>query len=496
MLEGDSHGDLASVVFGSVVGLLSITVLGGVFGSGLRYAFSALIGRFFGPEVLGIFAIGFVVVKGAGSFCRLGLDQAAKKFVPAYRSESDRTNDGGDLSTHITFSLVLPFLAGLGVIGFYFAAVTVTGSRLGYPEVIDVFVIAIPAFAVFITGVNVLYAFGASTIAVAIRDVGFSTVLVLSVVVASLFENGAVLAIRGYAVVTGFGAGGVLYAIYARRDVSPRLTKRFDYGTVLRVAVPLNLSAMVVFALGWSDIILLSYFLEVRDVGWYQAAVQTSLLLTLLPTAIDRVFPVHVARLHQTDPSAIGPVFKAMTKWALSVSVLLVTFVLLYDDELLALFDFNVAGLTAVLAVLLIGQLVSAAAQPSQSILFVTDYQKLEFANNAVALALNVALNVVLIPRYGILGAAAATAVAYTVLALAQLVEVRVLFGISPLYLGYWRAGLALALSLPVVAYASTWVDYGLVEAPIVGAAYLGTFMAVTSLLGPDDLDRELLNAL
>jgi O-antigen/teichoic acid export membrane protein len=68
--------------------------------------------------------------------------------------------------------------------------------------------------------------------------------------------------------------------------------------------------------------------------------------------------------------------------------------------------------------VLAIGILARAAAGPAQGLLVVTGHQNTTAAVMFISVVLNAGLNLALIPRFGLLGAAAATASAFALEAL------------------------------------------------------------------------------
>jgi O-antigen/teichoic acid export membrane protein len=82
-----------------------------------------------------------------------------------------------------------------------------------------------------------------------------------------------------------------------------------------------------------------------------------------------------------------------------------------------------------------------------------TGHSRLLLANSLGSLALNLLLNLLLIPRLGITGAAIATAVSNLTVSSLQIFETRRLEGyaFSPLY--YYRVWIALALLAPVLLW-------------------------------------------
>ena len=64
--------------------------------------------------------------------------------------------------------------------------------------------------------------------------------------------------------------------------------------------------------------------------------------------------------------------------------------------------------------------------------LLMTGHQKLSFLNSIAAVTVNVVLGIILTPRYGAMGVAISTGLAYTVANLARLLQVRLLLKTQP----------------------------------------------------------------
>ncbi len=64
--------------------------------------------------------------------------------------------------------------------------------------------------------------------------------------------------------------------------------------------------------------------------------------------------------------------------------------------------------------------------------LLMTGHQKLSFLNSIVAVVVNIVLGIILTPRYGAMGVAISTGVAYAVINLMRLVQVRLLLKMHP----------------------------------------------------------------
>jgi O-antigen/teichoic acid export membrane protein len=105
--------------------------------------------------------------------------------------------------------------------------------------------------------------------------------------------------------------------------------------------------------------------------------------------------------------------------------------VLAIGEPLLSLFGSDFTGGGAVLLILVFGILTRASIGPVESLLTMAGYQKSCAAAFALAVVVNIGLNVVLIPRFGLVGAASATTVAMLVETLAITLLVRRHFGFT-----------------------------------------------------------------
>jgi O-antigen/teichoic acid export membrane protein len=84
------------------------------------------------------------------------------------------------------------------------------------------------------------------------------------------------------------------------------------------------------------------------------------------------------------------------------------------------------------LIILSIGTSIFAVFGVSGTALVVSGYQKLNLVNALSATILNICLNIILIPKYGIMGAAWATLSSMTFIALARLIETWIFLKINP----------------------------------------------------------------
>jgi len=158
---------------------------------------------------------------------------------------------------------------------------------------------------------------------------------------------------------------------------------------------------------------MLGVLTSASDVGVYNVAVQGALLVSFPLTACNAVLAPNVARLHaQGDHERMQRLLTSATLAVSLASAAAALVLILAGPWLLAgLFGETFTGGYPALAILAIGQLISAWAGSVGLFLSMTGHEKDTLKGMMVAALLNVALNAVLIPPFGTAGAATATAI-------------------------------------------------------------------------------------
>ena len=211
-----------------------------------------------------------------------------------------------------------------------------------------------------------------------------------------------------------------LYGLYIVRDTIFGGFSRPELGTMLRYGLPLVPAAVLLWALALIDRVLLSRLADLDAVGQYAIALRLGGLLLLAVNAFQLALTPFFFSLFSQDPElekeARGRTLTYMTFIYGSAAVLISLFARevlhivapAFGDSYKAVMPLTFGtvfyGLSSLL---LLG--ISLARKTS-----------LVLAFTAVAAAVNVILNVALIPPYGMVGAAVATGTGYAVLALAS----------------------------------------------------------------------------
>ncbi len=196
---------------------------------------------------------------------------------------------------------------------------------------------------------------------------------------------------------------------------------------VLRFSLPQTLTTMLLYIMLWTDILLLGRLGAAGEVAVYRVAQNLLSPAQTISTSTGQMFAPRIAAEDaRGDHATLGLMLKRVTYWNIALSLPVFLVLLLLPRPLLGLFGPRYeAGATA-LVILAAGQLFNAATGPLGQVINMSGRPYVTMANNAAVAALNIVGCVILIPRYGITGAACSTTASITLVNLIKLVQVRV----------------------------------------------------------------------
>ncbi len=215
--------------------------------------------------------------------------------------------------------------------------------------------------------------------------------------------------------------------------------------------------------------------------------------------SFNQVYSPQASRLylnHKRDELAV--LFKSMGKWSFSLAFPLFCLTVAFPKEILSVFGQGFVSASSALVVLSFAMLFNFASGPVTTTLILIGRPRLALLDYVLVLGAEVGLAFLLIPQYGLMGAAIARLVGTAMNNLIPLAQVWWILRIHPYRRDYWKpiaAGLiATAAALLAVHVLGLHVGplAAIVAAAIVGVVYIG----MTLLLGLSAEDRSAVDAL
>lgn len=213
------------------------------------------------------------------------------------------------------------------------------------------------------------------------------------------------------ATLVAFGVGAWLLGKALPAEVRGA-TAGYDTRAWLGSALSLSLLAAMQVITAQTDIVMLGWLTSPQEVGIYTVAVRGAALVVFVLQAVNLALEPHVARLYTTgDRERLQRTVTWSARVVLAAALPVAGLFALFGDAILRLvFGQPYVGAHTALTVLAAGQVVNAAMGSVGLLLNMTGRERETATGQAVAAAANVLLNLLLIPRYGVEGAAVATA--------------------------------------------------------------------------------------
>lgn len=233
-------------------------------------------------------------------------------------------------------------------------------------------------------------------------------------------------------------------------------------GEFWRFAAPRGAASVFQISVLWLDVLLVGAIGSTREAGVYGTASRFALLGTLAIEAVRlAIAPQLGAMFARRDLASAQRVYRVATWWLMIVSWPAYIVVALFSPVVLRIFGPGFGEAQDALTILALAMLVNIGTGNVNVVLLMAGKSIWNLQNTAISFAINVTLNVLLIPRYGITGAAAAWAASIAWDNLAPLVQIRRSLGLSPFGRGYLRVVAAGAAFGAVALAVRLWLGAG-----------------------------------
>jgi O-antigen/teichoic acid export membrane protein len=124
-------------------------------------------------------------------------------------------------------------------------------------------------------------------------------------------------------------------------------------------------------------------------------------------------------------------IYKLVTRLLLTFSIPISTILILFPTKVLLIFGSEYMASSTVLILLTLGAFFQTIFGPAGPLLSMSGYTNLVFINSLFAFVLNFLLNFILIPNFGLIGAAVSTLITMVLLGIARTIEVKIIFNFS-----------------------------------------------------------------
>ena len=211
------------------------------------------------------------------------------------------------------------------------------------------------------------------------------------------------------ATLIAFTVGAVLLGRVLR--TAPKAKPVIEWRNWLVTALPFLLISAMYVVNSRTSLLMLGALGEETDAGLYQVASRGAEFIGMVLLAVNTAFSPTLARLYaQNQQRQLEHAVARSTRLITLVSLPIALAFIVFGQYFLALFGPEFAPARSALITLSIGQLINAATGTVATLLNMTGHERDTALVVGLSAVMNVVLNLLLIPRLGLEGAALATA--------------------------------------------------------------------------------------
>jgi len=479
----------------------SIALFGSVINRILNYVLRIIIARGLGVEEYGLFTLAVMVMRAFVAFSALGLTEGIVRYVSYYRG----LNDEKKIKGVIVSSFIITFVSSLIItIILFFSSDYISVHWFNSQELaplLRIFILMIP-IGVLCANISSLYlAYEKIKYNFWLVDVSSQSLRVLTIGFAILFGFG-ILGV-GYAYLISFLIILIFMFLILEYKVFPLINNevksKFEVKELFSYSWPLVFVGILGYVMGWTDTFMIAKIMDVRSVGLYNAAVPLANLLTLIPLMFVPLFlPLITKNFAKKKLFLVDALTKHVGKWSFLVNFPILLLMLLFPGVFVnTFFGGDYLSSTSSLIFLSFGFFLFSLSQPSMQLLRMIKKTKLYLINLIIVIPLNIILNLLFIPIYGITGAAIATMTAYFVYSLLFVGEGYYYLRLLPFSFNFWKLILAGIIPLIIMLFLRSLINNEIYLFFLLGVGFFISYLGLLILFKAfDNYDKMLLSFL
>tara|TARA_Y100001970_G_C14227583_1_gene856609 strand:+ start:292 stop:1830 length:1539 start_codon:yes stop_codon:yes gene_type:complete len=424
-----------------------INIFGTFFNKVSRYFSVLLVIDVLGVTGYGYYTIGLTIIGIGIIIANAGFHYGVFRFVPIFIGQDDISKVKGV----INFSLKFVTISGILVASFLFLSSELIASQIyDKPELasyIKIFSLTIPFTVLSTIIINIFKGFNLIKYKVLINDFINIISRILMFLGCAVFGLGMIGITISYflSIVFGLIIGFILMIkiipeLFDKKNMSNiNRSEFFSYST------PLFLSSFFTIFLNRIDILMLSYYLAADQIGIYSIANRLAILVFFIASSTFAIFSPAIAKLLGKGQRAdIEKFLYRVSKLVLIATMPIFLIIVILSKEILSIFGKEFEMGNATLLILASSFLFNSFIGFAGQVLGVMGRSKLILINSVGASFVNIFLNYILIPKYGIIGAAFATGSSIFFINVARTIEIYILENLSiinssvikPLFIG------------------------------------------------------------
>ena len=383
----------------------------------LLFALSMFLTNNYEPNLVGQYDFARSILMIVGGFAMLGTNQSVIFYSGVFKSQKSIGQLKkvyykmlGLIIASCSLMLLIRFLLPDQVLNTFFDK-----SQAAY--LIDKVIYALVLYAITFLNIDMIRALNKTILSELFRNI-FRYLPFFIVAIYLVYSNNESHLVNAYLLSFSFLAVvsfAIIYLTLSSPEYDTNTTEE-TYKSIFSKSYPMAVSALSFFLMQSVDILLLTKYSTFEEVAYYGIAVKLSTITSLALLSVNIIIAPKIAEMFTNgENNKLKTLLQNSNRLILSLSVPVIAVLAIFSEWILSLFGQDYVQAQQAFLILLFGQLFSSLCGPLGVYMNMTGKQKKLQRLLIFGLFLNVILNIVSIPKYGMVGAAASTALSVIV---------------------------------------------------------------------------------
>ena len=469
-------------------------------GLGLNYLYGIMLARWLGADKFGLFAMGLSVFNILAVISIMGLDNAALRFIPGAMSAGRMTEVKSLVRIVIILGCFGGLLAALALLLSADFLANVFFNEKHLTLVLCIFALAIPAYSVGTVLFGILQAMHDVRWRIFIKYISEPVVKLVLTIALLVIGWGVSGALTGFVISLWLSLLLAFVVVSSKlKNLPPVLdsdkSRADSLANVMTYSLPILLGTIFSMVANRSDILILGHNFTATQVGIYAAALQTAGIISIILQSVESIVaPVISEALASGSRERIEEVYALSLRWVIKLGLPLCISFLLFSEYILGFFGEAFKMATLCFSLLVVAQFINLATGSANYVLLLSGKSRMVMWNEIVIGGGQICLNILLIPKFGIVGAAMAMLIAISAVNVLRVFQVYGLLKIQPYQWVLFKPVLAAVIVFVSFDWVKQMIPGGLtlILVPLVFIVYFVLLM----MFGLHDQDRQALYSL
>lgn len=473
--------------------------IGLAFSKIFTYIYRIVIARYYGAEVYGLFSLAIMVLGFFVAFSSFGLTEGLLRFISFYRGKKQINK--------------IRYLCKISIIVLFFSSIISAVFLFLLSDFISINIFHNQSLTIFLKIFSLLiplsiFSFVFLSILRAFEKISWNSFIT------NILENGTKLIALIFFIFVGFKINAIIFSYFfgtlsmllasylVCRFKIPEIFKKDHLKHELKTKItkelfsyswPIMFFGIISVFLSWIDSFTIGYFKGIPAVGFYNAVVPIAALLYIAPTLFIQLFaPLITKEYARKKIAVIKELSQQVGKWIFVLNLPLFIIIILFPGAVInLLFGSEYILAENSLRFLSIGIFISSFFTISNNLIFTIGKSKLILIDMIIVAIMNLVLNIILVPKYGIDGAAFSTMLSSIALSLMFLFQAKYYLSIIPLRRKMFKITLLSLIPLSLLILVKQLMIANLISLILLGTFFILSYLFlifITGCLDKNDL--------